>query len=67
MSLLHRQDLLDQTLVNAHLIHIPGFTPFTTRRLPRGDLQTLGGQTHRPLDAEVLALRTLDELLADFF
>ena len=65
--LLHRRDLLDQTLVNAHLICIPSLTPLTTRCLPRGDLQALSWETDWALHTKVLALRTLDELLADLF
>lgn len=65
--LLHWCDLLNQTLMNAHLIRIPRLTPLTTRRLPRGNFQALGRETDWALDAEVLALRTLDELLADLF
>ena len=53
--------------MDAHLICIPGLTPFTTRCLPRGNLQALGWETDGALDAEVLALGTLDELLADLF
>lgn len=66
-SLVHRADLLDQTLVNAHLIRIPSLTPLTARGLPRGDLQTLGREADGALDAEVLALGALDELLAHLF
>ena len=53
--------------MNAHLIRIPRLTPLTTRRLPRRDLQALGRETNGALDAEVLALGSLDQLLAYFF
>lgn len=53
--------------MDAHLIRIPRLTPLTARRLPRGNLQALGRKTDGALDAEVLALRALDELLADLF
>ena len=53
--------------MDAHFKSIPRLTPLTTRRLPRGDLQALGWETDGTLDAEVLALGTLDELLAHFF
>ena len=51
--------------MDAHLICIPSLTPFTTWCFPRGDFQALGREADRALDAKVLALRTLDELLAD--
>lgn len=63
----HWRNLLNQTLVNAHLECIPSLTPLTTGSLPRGDLQAFGRETDRTLDAEILALRTLNELLADLF
>lgn len=53
--------------MDAHFICIPSLTPLTTRGLPRGDLQALSRETDWALHAEVLALRTLDELLADLF
>jgi len=59
--------LLNQTLVDPHLIRIPSLGALTTRRLARGDFQVLGGQTHGALDAQVLSLGPLDELAADLF
>lgn len=67
VSRLHRQDLLNQSLVDAHLVRIPSLTSLTARRLPRSDFQALGRKTDGALHAEVLALRALDELLADLF
>jgi hypothetical protein len=58
---------LNQPLVNPHLIHIPGLTTLSTRRLARRDLQTFRRQAHGSLDAQILGFRTLDEFLADFF
>ena len=66
-SLRHRRDLLNQTLVDAHLIGIPSLTPLTARCFPRRDLQALGREADGALDAEVLALGPLDELLAHLF
>ena len=66
-SLPHGRNLLNQTLVNPHLICIPSLTPLPTRSLPRGDLQALSRETDWTLHAEILALRTLNELLADLF
>lgn len=53
--------------MDAHLICIPSLTPLTTRCLPRGDLQALRRETDWALHAKILALRALDELLADLF
>ena len=53
--------------MDPHLESIPCLASLTTRCLPGGDLQNLGWETNRSLDAEILALRTLDELLADLF
>jgi hypothetical protein len=51
--------------VNSHLEGIPGLGTFTTRGLSGGDLESLGWETDRALDTEVLGLGTLNELLAD--
>jgi len=56
---------INQTLVDSHLESIPGLGSFTTRSLTGGNLQGLGGQTDGTLDAEILGLGALDELLAD--
>lgn len=57
--------VLDETLVDAHLVAVPGLGTLTTGGLAGGDLEGLGGETDGALDAEVLALGTLDELGAD--
>jgi hypothetical protein len=51
--------------VNPHLETVPGLGTLTTRGLAGGDLKGLCGETDGALDAEVLALGTVDELLAD--
>jgi hypothetical protein len=51
--------------VDSHLEHIPGLGTLTARGLTGGDLQGLGGETDGALDAEVLGLGAVDELLAD--
>lgn len=56
---------LDETLVDAHLVAIPGLGTLTARSLTGGDLEGLGGQTDRALGAEVLVLSTVDDLSAD--
>ena len=53
------------TLVDAHLVGVPGLGTLTARGLAGGDLQVLGGQTNGALNAELLVLGTVDELLAD--
>ena len=62
-----KEPLLDQALMNAHLIRIPRLAPLAAGRLPRRDLQALGRQPDGALDAEVLALGPLDQLLAHLF
>lgn len=58
-------DVLDQALVDAHLVAVPGLGTLTTRGLASGDLQDLGRETDGALDAEVLGLGALDELGSD--
>lgn len=57
--------VLNQTLVDAHLVEIPSLGTLTARGLTGLDLEVLGGQADGALDTEVLALGTLDELGAD--
>lgn len=47
-------NLLDQALVDAHLVHVPGLGTLTVGRLARSDLQVLGRKADGALDAEVL-------------
>jgi hypothetical protein len=54
------------TLVDAHLKGVPGLGTLTVRCLTGGDLQVLGGQADGALDAELLVLGAVDELLAHF-
>jgi hypothetical protein len=51
--------------VNAHLVCIPGLGSFSVRSLTGGDLELLGGETDGALNAELLGLGAVDELLAD--
>lgn len=51
--------------MNAHLVGVPGLGTLTVRGLTGGDLKDLGGETDGALVAELLVLRTVDELLAD--
>ena len=56
---------LNQTLVNAHLILVPGLGTLTAGRLPGHDAQRLGGQADGALDVERLGACALNQLLAD--
>lgn len=56
---------LNETLVDTHLVKIPGLGTLTARGLAGGDLEVLGRQTNGALDGEVLALGALEELGAD--
>jgi hypothetical protein len=58
--------VLDQALVDSHLIAIPGLGTLTTRRLAGGDLQDLSGETDGALNAEVLGLGALEEFGGDY-
>ena len=62
-----KDDLLDQPLVDPHLISVPRLASFTTRGLPRRDFQTLCGQADRALHTKVLGFGTLDQFLANLF
>lgn len=51
--------------MDSHLKAIPGLGTFTTGGFTGGNLQGLGWETDRSLDAEFLSLGTLDEFTAD--
>ena len=46
-----RSDLLDETLVDAHLVLVPGLGTLTIRGLPGADLEVLGGKANGAFDA----------------
>ena len=56
---------VNETLVDLELVAVPGLRTLTARGLAGGDLEVLGGQTNGALDAEILALGTVNELGAD--
>lgn len=56
---------VDEALVDAHLEGVPGLGTLTVGGLAGGDLELLGGKADGALDAEVLGLGAVDELLAD--
>lgn len=60
-----RVDSLDETLVDAHLVLVPGLGTLTVGGLTGGDVQGLGGQTDGALDLQGLGASTVDQLLAD--
>jgi hypothetical protein len=51
--------------VDPHLVGIPSLGTLTVGGLSGGDLQGLGGEADGALDAEVLGLGALEELVAD--
>ena len=53
--------------MNPHFVRIPCLTSLSARRLPRRNLQALGGQAHRALDAEIFGFGALKQFLADLF
>lgn len=53
------------SFASPHLEHVPGLGSLTARSLTGRDLEVLGGHTDGALDAQLLALGTLDELGAD--
>lgn len=57
---------VDETLVDAHLVAVPGLGTLTTRGLAGDVLEDLGGETDGALDAEVTVLGAVDEVGADW-
>ena len=55
---------VDDTLVNAHLVVVPGLGTLTARRLARRDSQDFGGHADWSVDLELLLLGTLDQVSA---
>jgi len=55
---------VNEALVDAHLVRVPGLGTLAVGRLARRDLQVLGGQAHGALDAQLLVLGAVNELLA---
>jgi hypothetical protein len=61
---LRRRIQIDQSLVDPHLVHVPGLAALAAGRLARRHLEGLGRQPHGTLDPEVLGLGPLQELRA---
>lgn len=51
--------------MDPHLEGVPSLRTLTARGLSGGNLQDLGGEADGALDAQVLALRAVDQLSAD--
>jgi hypothetical protein len=56
---------IDQTLVDSHLVSVPGLGTLTVRGLTGGDAKDLGWETDWSLDLKVLVLGTLDQFVAN--
>lgn len=59
------EGILDQSLVDSHLVAIPRLTALSARRLARRDLQGLGRESNRSLDEEALGASSLQQLGGD--
>merc|ERR1711872_563300 len=58
---------IDHALVDAHLEPVPSFGTFTAGRFTGGDAKSLGGNSHRTLDLELLVFGALDQIGAHLF
>lgn len=56
---------VDDSLVDAHLVRVPGLGTLTVGGLTGGDLQNLGGDADRALGVELVLLRTRDDVVGD--
>ena len=56
--------ILYETLVDAHLVLVPGLGSLTVGGLTGGDVKGLGGKTDGTLDLEGLGASTVDQLRA---
>lgn len=57
-------NILYETLVDAHLVLVPGLGTLTVGGLPGANLEALGGQTDGTLHLEGLGAGTVNELRA---
>ena len=55
---------VDQALVDAQLVVVPGLRTLTARRLTGGVRENLGREADRALHVELLVLRAVDEVAA---
>lgn len=56
---------VDETLVDLELVPVPSLGTLTTGSLTGGDLENLGGETDGALDAKLLLLSTVDEVVRE--
>lgn len=57
---------VNQTLVDAELVVVPGLRTLTARRLTGGVAEHLGGKTDGALDVELLVLRAVHKVAAHY-
>lgn len=55
---------INDALVDAHLVAVPGLGALTTGGFAGGDAQNLGGHAHRSLDLQLFVLCALDQVCA---
>lgn len=56
---------VDQSLVDSHLVGVPGLGTLTVRSLSGGDLEDLGWESDWSLDSQFLALGSSNEVGTD--
>ena len=61
---LRRRVQVDDALVDAHLVAVPGVGTVTARRLAHGQAEALGRHANRTLDLELLVASRLDQVSA---
>ena len=57
---------VDETLVDAELVPVPGLGTLTTWRLAHGVAEDLGGKADRALNPQLLVLGAGDKVAADY-
>ena len=57
---------INQSLVNPHFKSVPGFGPFTTRRLSRRDPQTFSWQAYGTFHLELFLFCPFDQITTNF-
>ncbi len=56
---------VDEALVNAHLVAVPGLGTLTAGRLANGQAEELGGKTDRAVNLHLLGLGVADKVVAN--
>lgn len=65
LDCLRRRVQIDHTLMDTHLVSVPGVGTLATWRLTCGNNQLLGWHTHRSLNLQILGLGALYKVGAD--